>query len=117
MGAIAVSSGGHRCAVSADGPRHGVSRVLGATTAGDLEPADRVHRSLLWSTAPFFSTVPRFVNRGRVSQASDASSVISGTLARARLTGQRSFAPCAAARNVDSSIPGTLPTVVSAIVV
>ncbi len=47
----------------------------------------------------------------RAAQASDASSVISPTPASARLTTQPSFAPCAAALKVASSIPGTLPTV------
>src|SRR5712692_9854179 len=47
----------------------------------------------------------------------DASSVISGTAARARLTGQPAFAACACSTKPASSIPGTRPTVTSSILV
>src|SRR5262249_8937735 len=51
------------------------------------------------------------------TEASSASSVISGTPARARETGQPAFALAANSWKVASSMPGTTPTVVSAIVV
>src|SRR5205085_11515807 len=50
-------------------------------------------------------------------QRSRASRVISGTEASAFETGQVSFASCAACRNASSSMPGTLPSTVSAIFV
>jgi hypothetical protein len=55
--------------------------------------------------------------RRAASQTSDASSVISGTPASARLTMQPSLAPFAAVLKAASSIPGTRPTVVRAIAV
>src|ERR1700742_1524738 len=48
----------------------------------------------------------------RDQPSSVASSVISGTPASARLTGQPALAPAAAALNAASSMPGTSPTVV-----
>src|ERR1700722_14282529 len=51
------------------------------------------------------------------AQASDASRVISGTPASARLTGQPALAAAAASANVLASMPGTRPTVTSAILV
>src|SRR6202034_3227047 len=47
----------------------------------------------------------------------DASRVISGTPARARLTGHPALAACACSTNVASSSPGTCPTVTKAILV
>jgi regulator of sirC expression with transglutaminase-like and TPR domain len=54
---------------------------------------------------------------GQDGQANDASRVISGTPARARLTGHPAFAVAACFRKSASSIPGTVPTVTRAILV
>src|ERR1700689_5951834 len=51
------------------------------------------------------------------AQASDASRVISGPPARARLTGQPALAAAACSANAAASMPGTRPTVTSAILV
>src|ERR1700677_1764503 len=51
------------------------------------------------------------------AQASDASRVISGTPASARLTGQPALAAAACSAKAAASTPGTRPTVTSAILV
>ena len=101
-----------------EGPAAGGSQSSppSGTAGGRLARGLRGPRGLSPDRPIRADTPPPARPAGGAQEASEASTVISGTAASARLTGHPAFAASACSLNVASSMPGTVPTVVRAMV-